>query len=167
MTEIQEVSSSVLESLKRSRLATKDQYSERPWGGFFTVADNILDRFLEEYFPGYKERGLVPKRSLLTAKILIIKPRTMISFQMHDRRGELWRVVKGPIGVYRSFTDTQPSNHLVIHEGRTLYIPPLMRHRLVGLRDWGVIAEIWMHTNPDALSDENDIYRLMDDFGRI
>ena len=40
------------------------------------------------------------------------------------------------------------------------------RHRLVGLNDWGVIAEIWMHTNPENLSDEEDIVRVQDDFGR-
>jgi len=40
------------------------------------------------------------------------------------------------------------------------------RHRLVGLDDWGVVAEIWMHTDPSNPSDEDDIVRLQDDFGR-
>ena len=40
-----------------------------------------------------------------------------------------------------------------------------MRHRLIGLDDYGVVAEIWQHT--DSLpSDEDDIIRVQDDFGR-
>jgi hypothetical protein len=40
------------------------------------------------------------------------------------------------------------------------------RHRLVGLEDWGVIAEIWQHTDAAIPSDESDIVRVQDDFGR-
>ena len=40
------------------------------------------------------------------------------------------------------------------------------RHRLVGLNDWGVIAEIWQHTHESHPSDEDDIVRVQDDFGR-
>jgi hypothetical protein len=41
-----------------------------------------------------------------------------------------------------------------------------MRHRLVGLGDWGVLAEIWQHTDLQNPSDEEDIVRLQDDYGR-
>jgi mannose-6-phosphate isomerase len=37
---------------------------------------------------------------------------------------------------------------------------------LVGLDQWGVVAEIWQHTDVTNLSDESDIVRLQDDFGR-
>ena len=40
------------------------------------------------------------------------------------------------------------------------------RHRLIGLENWGIIAEIWRHTDPENPSDEDDIVRLQDDFGR-
>ena len=40
------------------------------------------------------------------------------------------------------------------------------RHRLIGLSGWGIIAEIWRHTDPSNPSDESDIVRLQDDFGR-
>jgi mannose-6-phosphate isomerase len=40
------------------------------------------------------------------------------------------------------------------------------RHRLVGLNQWGVLAEIWQHTDPSNPSDEDDIVRVQDDFGR-
>ncbi|NBC66802.1 MAG: hypothetical protein GVY07_14240 [Bacteroidetes bacterium] len=40
------------------------------------------------------------------------------------------------------------------------------RHRLIGLQNWGVVAEIWQHTDSSDPSDEEDIVRLDDDFGR-
>lgn len=40
------------------------------------------------------------------------------------------------------------------------------RHRLIGLDSCGIIAEIWQHTDPDNPSNEEDIVRLQDDFGR-
>jgi hypothetical protein len=40
------------------------------------------------------------------------------------------------------------------------------RHRLIGRHDWGVVAEIWMHTDPNHPSDEDDIVRLQDDYSR-
>lgn len=40
------------------------------------------------------------------------------------------------------------------------------RHRLVGMDGWGLVAEVWIHTDKDKLSDEADIVRLQDDTGR-
>ena len=40
------------------------------------------------------------------------------------------------------------------------------RHRLVGLDKIGVVAEIWIHTDSNNLSDENDIVRINDDYNR-
>ena len=40
------------------------------------------------------------------------------------------------------------------------------RHRLIGLDDWAIIAEIWQHTEKDNPSDEDDIVRINDDYGR-
>jgi hypothetical protein len=40
------------------------------------------------------------------------------------------------------------------------------RHRLIGLDGWGIVAEIWQHTNAQQPSDEDDIVRVQDDFGR-
>ena len=39
------------------------------------------------------------------------------------------------------------------------------RHRLVGLADYGVVAEIWQHTD-EIPSNEDDIIRVQDDFNR-
>jgi hypothetical protein len=56
---------------------------------------------------------------------------------------------------------------LEIHEtGSQILLEKNERHRLVGLNDWGIVAEIWQHTDENNPSDENDIIRVQDDFGR-
>ena len=78
----------------------------------------------------------------------------------------MWRVVQGPVGVYMSSTDSQPEEHQQYEEGEFIIIDRQIRHRLVGLEDWGVVAEIWVHTDKDQPSNEDDIVRIADDFGR-
>jgi len=52
------------------------------------------------------------------------------------------------------------------HPGDVIRLEKGERHRLVGLDGWGVLAEIWQHTDADNPSDEDDIVRVQDDFGR-
>jgi hypothetical protein len=40
------------------------------------------------------------------------------------------------------------------------------RHRLIGLDSWAIVAEIWQHTDIENPSNEEDIVRIQDDFGR-
>jgi hypothetical protein len=74
-------------------------------------------------------------------------------------------VTSGPVGVAISETDEQtlPGTYQV---DDIITLPIGTRHRLVGLDQWGVVAEIWQHTDVTNLSDESDIVRLQDDFGR-
>ena len=51
-------------------------------------------------------------------------------------------------------------------EGEIIHFQAQERHRLVGLDKIGVVAEIWIHTDLNNLSDENDIVRINDDFNR-
>jgi len=37
---------------------------------------------------------------------------------------------------------------------------------LIGLDSWSIVSEIWQDTDPEQPSDEDDIVRLQDDFGR-
>jgi len=53
-----------------------------------------------------------------------------------------------------------------LSQGDVIRLKQGERHRLIGLDEWGIVAEIWQHTNPKNPSDENDIIRLQDDFGR-
>ena len=49
--------------------------------------------------------------------------------------------------------------------GDQIKLRQVERHRLVGLADYGVVAEIWQHIDEKPYN-EGDIYRLQDDFNR-
>ena len=136
----------------------------RPWGGFFVLDETNADQFIAAYFPTYKKEELMLGNKL-SPKILVVGPQQRLSWQYHNRRAEIWRVVEGEVGVVMSESDDQtemnqfePGDIIILNKGQ--------RHRLVGLDDWGIVAEIWQHTNADHPSDEDDIVRLQDDFGR-
>jgi mannose-6-phosphate isomerase len=101
----------------------------------------------------------------LSPKILIVKPKSRLSWQYHNRRAEIWQVYKGSTGIIRSNTDIE--NQMEVYdEGDQIILKQGERHRLIGLDDYSVVAEIWQHTNGDYPSDEEDIIRVQDDFGR-
>ena len=55
---------------------------------------------------------------------------------------------------------------LTLNEGDQVKLKQGERHRLVGLKDQALVAEIWQHIEPNNPSNEDDIIRLQDDFGR-
>jgi mannose-6-phosphate isomerase len=74
-------------------------------------------------------------------------------------------VFKGAAGIIRSNTDTE-NEMKVFNEGGQIILQQGERHRLIGLDDYCVVAEIWQHTDANHPSDEDDIIRVQDDFGR-
>ena len=101
----------------------------------------------------------------LSPKILVVKPNSKLSWQYHNRRADICRVFRGEVGVSKSFDDNQkPLKKLI--PGDQIKLKKGERHRLIGLSDFAVIAEIWQHTDPNNPSDEKDIVRLSDDYGR-
>ena len=101
----------------------------------------------------------------LSPKILIVKPKARLSWQYHYRRAEIWRVFKGECGIIRS--DTDKENEMKIYnEGDQIKLKQGERHRLIGLEDYCLVAEIWQHTDKNNPSNEEDIVRVQDDFGR-
>jgi mannose-6-phosphate isomerase-like protein (cupin superfamily) len=137
----------------------------RPWGAFFRIANAQADKFIELFYRDVPvpERARGGERS---PKILLVAPLQRLSWQYHDRRGELWRVVNGTVGVYASPSDAQPEQRRALHAGETIELTQGTRHRLAGLDGWGAVAEIWIHTDPAWPSDEDDIHRLQDDYQR-
>ena len=100
----------------------------------------------------------------MSPKILIVKPNVRLSWQYHNRRAEIWQVYKGLVGVVQS--DTNIENELKNYmPGDQIKLSQGERHRLVGLADYGVVAEIWQHTD-EVPSNEEDIIRVQDDYGR-
>jgi mannose-6-phosphate isomerase len=144
------------------RIAQQDQ--TRPWGGFFVLDESQAQQFADGYFNGLSVDNLRISGKL-SPKVLLVAPGARLSWQYHHRRAEIWQVVQGPVGVATSETDAQGEvksyvvgDRIVLRQGE--------RHRLVGLNDWGIVAEIWQHTDPTSPSDEDDIVRVEDDFGR-
>ena len=136
----------------------------RPWGGFFVIDENQAQEFANLYFDGLDVSGL-RVAGKLSPKILLVKPEARLSWQYHHRRKETWRVVEGPVGIARSLTDEQAPVK-TFHTGNKVVMEMGERHRLVGLENWGVVAEFWQHTDPNHPSDEEDIVRVQDDYKR-
>lgn len=136
----------------------------RPWGGFFVIDEAQTPQFIESYFPDLSLEDFTGIEKL-SPKFLMVAPGKRLSWQYHRRRAELWRLVAGEAGVIKSLTDEEG----IVHElepGELVRLKQGERHRLVGLKSWGVIAEIWQHTDAAHPSDEDDIVRVQDDFGR-
>lgn len=146
------------------RIASTD--FDRPWGGFFVIADESTPKFIEQYFPGYSYEAM-SNGLALTPKILVPAPGMQLSWQYHHRREEIWSVVAGPVGVVTSETDEEGPLRIV-NNGEIVSFGTETRHRLSmkGLTNFGVVAEFWKHTDPNNPSDEDDIVRVQDDFKR-
>ena len=156
--------SSVQSALEEQNFLIVDKDHNRPWGGFFVIAEDQAQRFADVYFDGLDVSNLKIS-GRLNPKILIVAPNKMLSWQYHHRRAEICRTIQGRAGVVRSNTDYE--NELdILNVGATVTLLQGERHRLVGLEDYAVLAEIWQHTEADNPSDEEDIVRLQDDFGR-
>ena len=138
--------------------------SSRPWGGFFVIEENDSDKFIEQFFSHLKKEDLIISGKL-SPKILLVAPQKKLSWQYHHRRAEIWKLIGGEAGVITSDTDEEKEiRYLQIND--IIELKQGERHRLLGLNNWGIIAEIWQHTNASHPSDEDDIVRLQDDFGR-
>jgi mannose-6-phosphate isomerase-like protein (cupin superfamily) len=154
----------IASDVKSKGFTIVDSDDERPWGGFFVIDEQQALRFARAYFPEQSIEAFENSEKL-SPKILLVKPEQRLSWQYHHRRAEIWKVLEGPVGVIRSDTDEQGLlNH---HQsGDTIKLKQGERHRLVGLEEWSVLAEIWQHTDPEHPSDEEDIVRVQDDYGR-
>ena len=137
---------------------------ERPWGGFLVINEAQSQKFANQFFDG------IPIDSLkiggkLSPKILIVNPKARLSWQYHHRRAEIWRVYRGTVGIIRS-NDNDQKPILTLNEGDQVRLNQGERHRLIGQQKQAMVAEIWQHTDPNNPSNEEDIVRLQDDFGR-
>jgi len=137
---------------------------ERPWGGFLVVDENQAQDFSNQFFKGLDVETL-KIGGKLSPKILIVKPKSRLSWQYHHRRAEIWRVFRGECGIIRS--DTDKENEMKIYkEADQIKLKQGERHRLIGLDNHCLVAEIWQHTDKNNPSNEEDIVRVQDDFGR-
>ncbi len=137
---------------------------KRPWGGFLVIDENQAQSFSNQFFKGINIEDLKISGKL-SPKILIVNPDSRLSWQYHHRRAEVWRVYKGEVGVIISENDSQKEMKTYV-EGDQIKLKQGERHRLIGLDDYCLVAEIWQHTDINNPSNEEDIVRVQDDFGR-
>ncbi|QCX53536.1 phosphoheptose isomerase [Elizabethkingia sp. JS20170427COW] len=163
-TEKQSIFDKVEKTLSGQGFSIVSKDDNRPWGGFFVIEESQAQDFANQYFDGIDVETL-KIGGKLSPKILLVAPHARLSWQYHHRRAEIWQVVDGTVGIKRSPNDEegelkeyQPKDQVKLEQGE--------RHRLIGLEGWGVVAEIWQHTDANNPSDENDIVRVQDDFGR-
>ena len=133
----------------------------RPWGGFLLIDESQSKEFITKFILNYD----LKIENKVSSKILIINPNSRLSWQYHYRRKEIWKVYKNSVGVVRSSDDNE--NEMFIHsEGDLIQFDKEERHRLVGLSKPGIVSEIWIHTDKNNPSNEDDIIRLQDDYSR-
>ncbi|MDR9387666.1 MAG: phosphoheptose isomerase [Balneolaceae bacterium] len=136
----------------------------RPWGGFLLVDESQARIFATSWFPELDWQHL-KGYSKLSPKFLLVEPHAMLSWQYHHRRSEIWTLIAGEASLVRSHTDSlgAPSP---LRLGEMVELACKERHRLLGDEQWGIVAEIWKHELPQHPSDEDDIIRVEDAYGR-
>lgn len=159
-----QVFEAIANELKKLDLQIIDHDFERPWGGFFVLDEHQIAAFTKLFFPDLQisEKQLSQK---LSPKILVVAAQKRLSWQYHHRRAEIWRNLGLPVAVGLSHDDTEREK-VTLQKGETISLQQGQRHRLIGLENWGVVAEIWEHSDSQNPSNEADIVRLQDDFGR-
>ncbi len=158
------VFSVVADFLAEKKLTIASLDDTRPWGGFFVIDENDADKFISVFFPHLTQKELTISGKL-SPKILVVSPHKRLSWQYHHRRAEIWKLIGGEAAVITSGTDEE--NEIVnLAKGDIVELKQGERHRLIGTEGWGIVAEIWRHTDASNPSDEDDIVRVQDDFGR-
>ncbi|NGM63314.1 phosphoheptose isomerase [Sphingobacterium sp. SGG-5] len=159
-----ELFNQIEKELTDSGFTIEDVDQRRPWGGFFVISEEQAQNFANQFFEGLDVQDLKISGKL-SPKILVVAPSKRLSWQYHHRRAEIWRVIRGEVGVVTSPNDDEHELK-ILKKGETIRLAQGERHRLVGLGEYGVVAEIWQHTDSANPSDEDDIVRVQDDFGR-
>ncbi len=136
----------------------------RPWGGFYVIDELQSKQFIDFFFSDVPE-AKQQSSGKISPKILIVEGSKRLSWQYHHRRAEVWKLIGGEAGVITSDTDKEGDLQLKKKDD-IIILKKGERHRLIGTKGWGVIAEIWQHTDIDRPSNEDDIVRVQDDFGR-
>ena len=147
---------------KGFKITSKDY--KRPWGGFLVIDESQAQDFANTFFDGINVETL-KIGGKLSPKILIISPNSKLSWQYHFRRAEIWKVYKGVVGISKSFDDVEKPM-TILKKNDQIKLTQGERHRLIGLNNFAVISEIWQHTDSENPSNEDDIVRISDDYGR-
>jgi mannose-6-phosphate isomerase-like protein (cupin superfamily) len=137
---------------------------DKPWGAYLRLSEDSLPAFFQAYWPDVKINFDFHGHKL-DPKILLVAPGARLSLQYHHRRQEHWRVLAGPVKIVLG-PDGTSLQEKIYNTGELIEIPQGYWHRVAGGNGWGIIAEIWEHTDAGNPSDEDDIIRVDDDYSR-
>ena len=117
--------------------------------------ENFRDEIIEDIRPWGKFRSF-PHKNAGSIKLITVKPNSSLSLQFHHNRSEFWIALDDGLEVRVGDRVWKPEPN------EEIFIPRKTPHRLrcVGERE-ARIMEIWI-----GQSDESDIVRLEDDYGR-
>lgn len=117
--------------------------------------ENFRKQIKEDIRPWGKFRSF-PYEQAKSIKIITVNPGESLSLQYHHNRSEFWIVLDTGLEVTVGDRVWQPE------EGEEIFIPRESPHRLRCLSPKKArVMEIWIGD-----SDESDIVRLKDDYGR-
>lgn len=167
-TALQSAMQAEQEKLKKLDIKIMSKNLEKPWGGYFVIDDAMpeAEMFCRHYFPTTPFGKLGSGK--LSPKLLFILPGEELSWQHHHRRAEIWQIVRGCGYITTSLTDEKNESSLYC-SGSFIHLGPEMRHMASCPADAPsvlIIAEFWIHTDPDHPSDEDDIVRVSDKYRR-
>src|SRR6476659_6478695 len=114
MTDKQNLFNETEKMLAQSGFIIVQQDKDRPWGGFFVIDESQAVQFANRYFPENSDELKITKK--LSPKILMVAPHMRLSWQYHHRRAEIWKCIKGTVGVITSETDEEQEQH-ILHVG--------------------------------------------------
>jgi len=150
--------------LKSLGLGIRIKDLDRPWGAFWHIKPEKINLFLSLFFPKAK----VDIKLDISPKILLISPEEGFSWQYHQRRNEIWKMLN-PAKIILSDTNDIPSEKQIQtkNQGDIVKLPAGKRHRAIALEtNYGLIAEIWEHLDSNNPSNEEDVVRIQDNYGR-
>jgi mannose-6-phosphate isomerase len=117
--------------------------------------DAFRARIIEDIRPWGKFRRY-PHEDAGSIKIITVNPRGALSLQYHNRRDEYWVVLDAGLEMRVGDRVWMPA------AGEEVFIPRRAPHRARNMGPAPVrVMEIWV-----GRSDESDIVRLKDDYGR-
>ena len=111
------------------------EHDDRPWGSYDVLVDDVDHK----------------------VKTITVLPGKRLSYQRHEKRGEVWIVARGQLTVVLE------GEEFVKNVGEAVDVPRGAAHRMVNATDKPVVVIELQHGDYFG---EDDIERIEDDFGR-
>jgi mannose-6-phosphate isomerase len=153
--------------LETSGYEIAEENRDKPWGGYIRLDSKEADVFIEDFFPhlSLDQIKLGVGDAELSPKLLLVAPEQRLSLQYHLRRAEIWRFLND--GAYNKSAGDYAGEVIKAKKDSIVQFITQERHRLIGATaNYTLVAEIWQHSDPKHISDEDDIIRLQDDYNR-